>query len=186
MTEEQPYDVIGNHPGFELRRYPDHVVAETRTQGSFEGVGNTAFRHLVGYIGGRNSRSEKVAMTAPVVQEADSGAASEPASGPGRYVVGFVMPAGFELDGAPEPTDPLVQLRRVPAQTAAVLRFSGRWSRGRYQEHARRLQAAVEAAGLTPAGPMRFARYDPPWTPWFLRRNEVVLPVAAEGPTPAE
>lgn len=171
MTEQQPYEVVADHPGFQLRRYPEHVVAETRVTGSFEGAGNSSFRRLVGYIGGRNTQSRKVAMTAPVVQEAEDESA-------GRFVVGFVMPADFDLDGAPDPTDPDVRLRAVPAQTAAALRFSGRWTRERYDEHARRLLAAVEGAGLEVVGPPRFARFDPPWTPWFLRHNEVVVPVA--------
>ena len=171
MTEQQPYAVLREYPDFELRRYPDHVVAETRVTGTFEGAGNTSFRRLVRYIGGRNTQSRKVAMTAPVVQETEDEEA-------GRFVVGFVMPAGFELDGAPEPTDDDVRLRAVPAQTAAALTFSGRWTRGRYDEHARRLLAALAEAGLEVVGPPRFARFDPPWTPWFMRRNEVVVPVA--------
>ena len=170
MTEEQTYDVVAKYPDFELRRYAEHVVAETRVSGSFEGVGTTSFRRLVGYIGGRNAQSQKVAMTAPVIQEAED-------EKPGSYVVSFVMPTGLDLQHAPEPTDSAVRLRTVPAQTAAVLRFSGRWSRGRYEEHARRLTAALETAGLTVDGPLRFARFDPPWTPWFRRRNEVVAPV---------
>ena len=171
MTEEQPYEVVREHPEFELRRYPEHVVAETRVTGSFEGAGNASFRRLVGYIGGRNTQSRKVAMTAPVVQEAEDEEA-------GRFVVGFVMPAGFDLAGAPDPTDDDVRLRAVPAHTAAALRFSGRWSRGRYDEHERRLRAALAEAGVEVVGPARFARFDPPWTPWFLRHNEVVIPVA--------
>ncbi len=171
MTEEQPYDVVQEHPGFELRRYPGHVVAETRVTGSFESAGNTSFRRLVGYIGGRNTQSRKVAMTAPVLQEADTEV--------GHYVVSFVMPGSFELDAAPAPTDGTVRLRAIPAQTAAALRFSGRWSQSRYDEHARRLLAAVAEAGLEVDGAMRFARFDPPWTPWFLRHNEVVVPVVA-------
>ena len=141
MTEQQPYDVVRDHPDFQLRRYPDHVVAETRVTGSFEGAGNTSFRRLVGYIGGRNTQARKVAMTAPVVQEADDETG-------GRFVVGFVMPAGFDLDSAPDPTDPDVQLRAVPAHTAAALRFSGRWTRHRYDEHARRLLDALDEAGV--------------------------------------
>jgi hypothetical protein len=169
VTEEQPYDVVREYPGFELRWYPDHVVAETRVTGSFEGAGNTSFRRLVGYIGGRNSQSRKVAMTAPVLQESEEEV--------GRYVVSFVMPASFDLDAAPGPTDGQVRLRAIPAQTAAALRFSGRWSQARYDEHAQRLLAAAEGAGLYIDGPLRFARFDPPWTPWFLRHTEVVVPV---------
>lgn len=172
MTEEQPYEVVKHYPDFELRRYPEHVVAETRVKGSFEGVGNKAFMRLVGYISGRNRQSRKVAMTAPVVQQAEDDEA-------GRYLVSFVMPTGFDLEAAPEPSDPDVRLRRIPAQTAAALRFSGRWSRGRYEDNARRLLAALDTAGLEVDGPLRFARFNPPWTPWFLRRNEVVAPVAA-------
>lgn len=170
MTEQQHYEVVREYSDFELRRYPDHVVAETRVTGSFEGAGNASFRRLAGYIGGRNAASRKVAMTAPVVQEAEDEAA-------GRFVVGFVMPAELDRASAPDPSDPDVQLRSVPAQTAAALRFSGRWTRERYDEHARRLYAALDAAGIEAVGPPRFARFDPPWTPWFLRRNEVVVPV---------
>jgi effector-binding domain-containing protein len=174
VTEHQPYDVVEQHPDFELRRYPAHVVAETRVTGSFEGAGNASFRRLAGYIGGRNTQSRKVAMTAPVLQEAEEEA--------GRYVVSFVMPDSFDLDAAPAPTDGAVRLRAIPAETAAALRFSGRWTQGRFDEHAQRLLAAVEAAGLEVDGPLRFARFDPPWTPWFLRHNEVVVPVVPPAP----
>lgn len=168
MTEHQPYDVVQTHPDFEVRRYPAHVVAETRVRGSFEGVGNTSFRRLVGFIGGRNASSEKVAMTAPVIQAEDDA---------GSYVVSFVMPADFDLPRTPEPTDPDVTLRAVTAHTAAALRFSGRWSRERFEEHAQRLVRHLALAGIEVAGPAAFARFDPPWTPWFLRHNEVVVPI---------
>lgn len=137
MTEEQTYDVVKEYPDFELRWYPEHVVAETRVEGSFATVGNTSFRRLVGYISGRNADSQKVAMTAPVLQEAEDEKAAS-------YVVRFVMPTGLDLQHAPEPTDGDVQLRTIPAQTAAALRFSGRWTQGRYEERANRLQAALK------------------------------------------
>lgn len=167
MTEQQPYDVLETYPAFELRRYPEHLVAETEVGAPFELAGNLAFPRLARYIGGHNRGSRKVAMTAPVVQE-DQG---------GRFVVGFVMPADIPVDQLPAPTDPAVRTRVVPAQTAAALRFSGRWSRTSYQRKERRLLAAVAEAGLRVVGPPRYARYDPPWTPWFRRRNEVVVPV---------
>lgn len=167
MTEEQPYAVVEERAGFELRRYPEHVVAETRVRASFEDAGSKAFRRLAGYLGGHNARSETMAMTAPVLQEVESS---------GAYAVSFVLPKGLPVPAA-EPADRDVRLRTVPAQTAAALRFSGRWSRRRYDEHATRLLAALQTAGLEVDGPLRFARFDPPWTPWFLRRNEVVAPV---------
>lgn len=171
MTEQQVYEVIGEYPDFELRRYPDHLVAEIEVGGPFELAGNVAFPKLARYIGGHNRSSRKLAMTAPVVQEqAPQGR---------RYVVGFVMPAGVTAEDLPDPLDSAVHTRVVPAETAAALRFSGRWSRGSFERRAAELLAALDAAGLDVVGRPRYARFDPPWTPWFLRRNEVVVPVAA-------
>lgn len=185
MTEQQPYDVLERRDGFELRRYPAHLVAEVEVDGSFSDSGNRAFGALAGFIGGRNSARTTVAMTAPVVQEQAGGTrismtspvVQQPGARPGRYVVGFVMPSGFTEETLPMPTDPRVRIRTVPEQVAAAVQFRGRWTEKLYAEHAETLRRAVAAAGLAPSGPMRFARFDPPWTPWFRRRNEVVLPV---------
>lgn len=184
MTEQQRFSVVATFPQFELRRYDACVVAEVAVGGSSEGAGNRAFGRLVGYIGGRNHAGRKLAMTAPVVQEQ-----------PGRriamtapvvqqehgdlHIVGFVMPAGETLDTLPDPTDASVSLRAVPGEYAAALRYSGRWTESAYLKRVMRLQDAVARAGLTVTGPSRWARFDPPWTPAFLRHNEVVLPVAA-------
>ena len=169
MTEQQPYEVLKQYPGFELRRYPEHLVAEVDVTGPFGVAGNLAFPRLARYIGGHNRTSRKVAMTAPVVQEQD------PRSG--VFVVGFVMPSDLAADDVPEPEDTSVRTRLVPAQTAAALTFSGRWSRSSYEARNEELLNLVARAGLTVAGRPRYARFDPPWTPWFLRRNEVVIPV---------
>ena len=179
MTEQQPYEVLAEYPDFELRRYPDHLVAEIEVGGPFELAGNVAFPRLARYIGGHNRSSRKMAMTAPVVQE------QAPRSR--RYVVGFVMPADVTAEELPAPVDSKVHTRRVPAETAAAVRFSGRWSRSSYEKRAAQLLAALEAAGLEVVGAPRYARFDPPWTPWFLRRNEVVLRVApGPGRTPGK
>jgi hypothetical protein len=169
MTEQQPYEVLKQYAGFELRRYPEHLVAEVDVTGPFGVAGNLAFPRLARYIGGHNRASRKVAMTAPVVQEQD------PRSG--VFVVGFVMPSDLAADDVPEPEDTSVRTRLVPAQTAAALTFSGRWSRSSYEARNEELLDLLARAGLTVAGRPRYARFDPPWTPWFLRRNEVVIPV---------
>lgn len=173
MTEHQPYEVLQRYSGFELRRYPEHVVAETDVTAPFGVAGNLAFPKLARYIGGHNRASRKVAMTAPVVQEQD------PRSG--VFVVGFVMPSDMAPDDLPEPLDTAIRTRRIPAQTAAAVTFSGRWSRSSYQAHTNELLAMVARAHLEVAGPPRYARFDPPWTPWFLRKNEVVIPVRDPG-----
>ncbi len=169
MTEQQPYEVLKQYPGFELRRYPEHLVAEVDVTGSFGVAGNLAFPKLARYIGGHNRASRKVAMTAPVVQEQD------PRSG--VFVVGFVMPSGIAADDVPQPLDSSVRTRRIPAQTAAALTFSGRWSRSTYEARTEELLDLLAKAQLSVVGRPRYARFDPPWTPWFLRKNEVVIPV---------
>jgi hypothetical protein len=185
VTENQKYQVLEQFPRFEVRQYPAHVVAEVDVTGSFESAGNQGFRPLVSYIGGQNIAhtkvhgtspstqtevaTERIAMTAPVVQHAADEA--------GKYVVSFVMPNGSELDSLPAPSDPKVRLREIPPHKAAVLRFTGRWSAGSYDEKAAMLRSMLAEQGFSLNGPMRFARYDPPWTPWFMRRNEVIAPI---------
>ncbi|MEH0970648.1 heme-binding protein [Micromonospora sp. CPCC 205546] len=175
MTEQQPYRVVARHPGFELRRYPPHLVAEVRAEGAFEQAARDAFRPLGAYLRGadrsrRASSRETIALTVPFVQEEGDR--------PGHWLVWLVMPGGFDTDTLPEPADPRVRVRAVPSQLAAATRFSGRWTARAFERRATALGRAVTAAGLSPAGAVRYARFDPPWKPWFLRHNEVVLPVA--------
>ncbi len=181
MTEQQPYEVAERRDGFELRRYPAHLVAEIEVAGSFDQAPNRAFGPLARYLNGANrsrriatvmqqaAGPEKIAMTAPVVQQA--------AGRPGRYLVQFVMPSHLTAETLPVPQDARVRTREIPPQLAAAVRFSGRWTHKAFEERAAALRRAVAASGLRPAGPIRYARFNPPWTPWFARRNEVVLPV---------
>ena len=191
MTERQRFEVLTRFPGFELRRYPAHLVAEVEVDSSFLDAGNRAFGMLAGFIGGRNSTGGTVAMTAPVVQQASARIAmtspvvQEPGHGPGRHLVAFVMPAEFSADTLPTPTDPRIRIREVPAQVAAARAFTGRWSERIYRHQLAELRRQVDRAALDVVGPPRFARFNPPWTPWFLRHNEVVLPVA-DPTTPQE
>jgi hypothetical protein len=188
MTEQQPFELIRRYPHFELRRYPDYVVAEVTVTADFDRAGNAAFRHLFNYISGSNNARQKLAMTAPVLQEPgprklamttpvlQSGPV--PGSGePAEYSVAFVLPAGVTADGAPGPADPMVRIRAVPGSLAAVLGFSGSGSASAFQKRNDGLQAALTLAGLTPVGTPRVARFDPPFKPWFLRHNEVVQDV---------
>jgi hypothetical protein len=203
MTEQQPYDVVRRSAKFELRRYPSHVVAEVEVLAPFDRAGNAAFRRLFRYISGANTARRSVAMTAPVVQGmGGSGrAASETVAmtapmvqrGPvgtdiaeeHHYLVAFVLPADMTEDTAPAPTDPGIVIRSVPASLAAVVRFSGSGSAAAFAKRTSELCDAAHAAGLTPVGTPRFARFDPPYMPWVLRRNEVVQDVAEDPGRPA-
>jgi hypothetical protein len=188
MTAQQPYQIVRGYDDFEVRRYPEHLLAEVLVEGSFKEAGNIAFRSLFSYISGGNRSKQKVAMTAPVVQDAapEKIAMTGPVvqqgiegktgyTGKPKFRVAFVLPEGFTVETAPIPTDPDVHLRTVPESIAAAIRYSGRWSAVSYQRHLETLRGALRAAGLTPTGTPRFARFDPPFKPWFIRHNEILL-----------
>ncbi|MGF0224933.1 SOUL family heme-binding protein [Dietzia natronolimnaea] len=184
MTERQPYEVVERYPEFELRRYPSHAVAEVPVHGSFGSTGNQAFRALFKYVTGHNESAGSIAMTAPVVQEspgfekiAMTAPVVQTEADGGEHVVAFVLPASLTAATAPVPTDPRVRVRQVPERIAAAVRYSGRWSASAYRRHLTELEAAIGRAGLVATGLPRYARFDPPFTPWFLRRNEVVQDV---------
>jgi hypothetical protein len=185
-VEEPEYEVLKSHGDFEIRRYEAMIIVETRVDSDFEQAGNEAFRRLFNYISGDNAAtaeismtapviqepsSEKIAMTAPVVQEADE-------SG---WRVAFVLPAEYSWGTAPQPTEPRVSLRLVPERTVAVVRFSGTWGEDRFADREGELRAQLAKHGLQPVGEAVYARYNPPFTPWFMRRNEVMIPVATDG-----
>ena len=178
--EEPDYEVIRKFDNVELRRYAPYVVAEVVLDTSAEDAGSQAFPILAGYIFGKNKGEKKFAMTAPVTQTAvpvrmDMTAPVTQAAVVGGVRVQFVLPKGVTLATAPEPIDPRVQLRVVPAGTWAVIRYSGTWSQANYLEHLSELKASLEAVGVATQGEPVLARYNAPFTPWFMRRNEIWL-----------
>ncbi len=183
MTEQQKYDVVSEYDGWELRRYPAHLVAEVHVHGDFDEAVNKGFRSLASFIFGDNVGKQKVAMTAPVVQAPVSQKIAMTApvvheSTGEDHVVAFVMPAEFTKETLPQPTDTNVRIREVPEESAAVRQFSGRSTEAKFAEQLSGLMSRVqERPNLVILGPPRYARFDPPWKPGFLRRNEVLLPV---------
>lgn len=178
--EEPKYEVIRQIDTVELRQYASYAVAEVVLDATAEDAGNRAFPILAGYIFGKNKGQRKFAMTAPVTQTAapvkmDMTAPVTQAAVPGGMRVQFVLPEGVTLESAPEPLDPRVQLRLVPASQWAAIRYSGTWSQVNYDEHLGKLQAALAAAGVATQGQPVLARYNRPMTPWFMRRNEIWL-----------
>lgn len=183
--EEPAYDVIRTLDDVELRQYAPYVVAEVRIEADAEKAGNLAFPILAGYIFGKNKGEKKFEMTAPVTQVAapqrlEMTAPVTQAAVPGAagsYVIQFVLPKGVTLASAPEPLDPRVYLREVPASRIAAIRYSGFWSDANYAEHLDKLRSVLKTAGVDTAGEPVFSRYNPPFMPWFLRRNEIWLSV---------
>ncbi len=168
MTEQQEYTVLATYPDAELRDYPRCTVADVTLTGSAERVGNRAFGPLVRYISAKN-----LAMTAPVLQ------AETP--GENEWTVSFVLPGGRALTDYPVPDDAQVRLREVPRHLAMASRWTGRWSYATVEKRTQVLRELIAAQGLRALGPPVWARYDPPWKPWFARRNEVLIEV--EGST---
>ena len=180
--EEPDYEVLRKLDNVELRQYAPYVVAEVVLNATADEAGNQAFPILAGYIFGKNKGEKKFAMTAPVTQTAvpvkmEMTAPVTQSAVAGGMRVQFVLPKGVTLASAPEPLDPRVQLRLVPAGQWAVIQYSGTWSQSNYEEHLALLKAALDRAGVATQGEPVLARYNAPFTPWFLRRNEIWLAV---------
>jgi len=180
------YKVAKEYDDFELRKYDSYLVAEVEVKSDLEGASYKAFRTLFEFIDGNNVRSEEIAMTSPVVQEPSeegekiamtSPVVQEPSGKEKTYKVGFVMPGKYTLETLPKPADPKVKIRKVPERLVAVRRYSGTWSESNYRENEKALLEAIKEAGLETAGDPVWARYDPPWSLWFNRRNEVMVEV---------
>ena len=185
-AEETKYTVISQTNNFELREYPPQIVAETEVQASLEDAGNKAFRRLFNYISGDNRAQEKISMTSPVTQKASSEkiAMTSPVaqqSTAGGQMVSFMMPDSYTMDTIPVPDDPNVKVRQIPARRMACVQYSGGWSEKRYLRYLAELESWIEENGFQTLGKPIWARYNPPFTPWFMRRNEILIPVDSEG-----
>jgi hypothetical protein len=179
---EAAYTVVKKDDKFEIRDYEPHILAEIIVEGDLEQAGNKAFNRLFGYISGDNLSRDKIEMTAPVSQEPrgekikmTAPVSLQPAGE--RWAVSFMMPAAYTLETLPEPEDREISLRQVPARRMAAVRYSGFWSAKNYLRHKEELESWINAQGLTILGDSIWARYNAPFTLWFLRRNEILIPV---------
>jgi len=179
-VEEAEYTVLTQQDDFEIREYGPSIVAEVLVKGDFKAASNKAFRKLFKFISGDNTRQSKIAMTAPVSQTAESekiamtAPVGQQASADG-WLVSFMMPASYTMETIPVPTDPEVNLRAIPAYRAVAIEYSGTWSEKNYQKHLERLRQWAEEEKLITRGEPVWARYNSPFTPWFMRRNEILI-----------
>jgi hypothetical protein len=169
---------------FEVRRYSARTIAKTQVEGDWTGAGNEGFRRLAAYIFGKNHRKAGIAMTAPVGQQKGASIPMTAPVGQRRegttWTVSFTMPAGESLATLPQPDDARVVLEELPPVEVAIVRFSGRWTDAAMREKSDALRRWVASRDLRALGEPEVNRYDPPFKPWFLRRNEVWLPVASD------
>ncbi len=180
--EKAKYDVVESDLEFEIRRYAPQIVAETFVEGEFEKVGNEGFRRLYDYISGNNRKKESISMTAPVTQEGESQkiAMTAPVNQVrenNKWRITFLMPSNYSMEELPEPLDDRVVLKEDPERIFAAIKYSGTWSKARYVEKKSLLEDFIAGRGLKVSGEAIWARYDPPFMPWFLRRNEVLIPI---------
>ncbi len=189
--ETPAYTVESKQEGFEVRRYEGRLVAEVEVEGDPNTASNAGFRILANFIFGANEARSEVAMTAPVDRrraetiEMTAPVDRRASKGKGegedeRWVITFTMPSKYTKDTLPTPTDSRITIRELPATSYAVVRFSGAPTEKTVQRRIRELEAAVAEAGYETRGEAVYARYDPPWTLGFLRRNEILIEIVVE------
>ena len=182
-VEEPDYQIIDRELDFEIRHYKEYLVAEVSLNGDFSSSGGQAFRILAGYIFGDNtakqkmnmtspvesqsSLSEEMAMTAPVISIADNG----------NYIYRFVMEKKYTLDSLPVPNNSRIKLKKINPRFMAVKKYSGTWSEENYNEQKKELLEYLNKKNIPVIGLPIFARYNAPFVPWFLRRNEVMIEI---------
>lgn len=163
--ETAPYRVVAKDGPYELRAY-DGFHTATIDSSSWQGSGG--FSQIFQYISGSNETSEKISMTTPVLNEI----------APGQSTTEFVMPASYNEKTLPEPSDPSIRIRYHQPCLAAVIRFSGSVNDEKIEKNRILLSNWIQRKGMETLGALRLARYNPPFIPPFLRRNELLLDVA--------
>lgn len=193
-VEEPKYSVLEQSGEFELRYYAPLILAQVQVTGDLDTASSQGFRLIAAYIFGKNQVNDKISMTAPVTMESKSDFASQKIAmtapvtievnnpknkdiGNNQWVVSFVMPSEYTLATLPMPLDSQVQIREIPAQKKAVITFSGFYNQDKVLEKTKVLEAQIESRHLQAIGEPQFARYNPPWTLPFMRRNEIIIQV---------
>jgi hypothetical protein len=164
------YEVIEADGAIEIRSYPALVAAEVTRIGNRDEAVRSGFGPLAGYIFAKERPGYKIAMTAPVTQTSEGT----------TWTVRFIMPSSYTLDQLPRPSDADVQLRELPPARRAAIRFSGWWSDELFKTEDAKLRDWLSKRGLTPPGTPTFAYYNDPFTPGFLRRNEILYDLPPE------
>lgn len=189
-TEEPSYTVLAQADEFELRRYDAQLVAQTWVTGDQNAASREGFKILADYIFGNNTassgESNKIAMTAPVTMQPETKKNNEsqkiamtaPVSmqqADGQWRVQFTMPSQYTMATLPKPNNPNITIKEIPAQTYGVIKFSGLAGSKKVAAKTEKLQSWMESQKLTTTGDPELARYNPPWTLPFMRRNEVMI-----------
>jgi len=184
-TEEPVFSLIYKENNFEVREYAPRIIAQVKIIGNFDEASSAGFRSLADFIFGNNSinnESEKISMTAPVVAEPTS--EKIPMTTPvlaeeknNEWLISFVMPKEYSFKTLPKPNNSEVTLTTLPKEKFAVIIFSGLVRESSYDEKVKLLNNFIEKQDLKTSGSVQIARYNPPWTLPFFRRNELMIKV---------
>jgi len=186
-TEEPKFSIIEKSEPFELRAYAPQLVAEVKVEGDLDAASSQGFRLIAAFIFGQNQVSEKISMTVPVgIETAQSTkiamtvpvgieASKDSAKGINQWVFSFVMPSEYTMATLPKPLNPLVTIRELPAQKRAAITFSGFYNDAKVLEKTKALEEWVKSKQWQTIGSPQFARYNPPWSIPFMRRNEILI-----------
>lgn len=168
-VESAPYTLIKSDStlNIELRNYDSMILVSTSMP---PGERNRAFRRLFNYIAGNNDGQKEIAMTAPVFMDQKNTTKPKPA-------MSFVMPASFDFENTPKPTDPNVWLEKVEDYKVAAITFSGTLSDSNVQEQQALLQQWITANQLIAKGQPIMAAYNGPLTLPMFRKNELLIRV---------
>jgi hypothetical protein len=182
-TADQPdYRILNDYGHIQIRQYPALVVAQTEVAADYKNSSSQGFQRLARYIFGGNKKHQKIAMTAPVIQEqeAETMAMTAPVIQQKMgavWLMAFVLPQAYSLSNAPEPLDSAIVIEEIPGKKVAVIRYSGSLSEQGIEEKSEELKNWLGKQGYKVISPSRSAAYDPPWTLPFLRRNEIHIDI---------
>jgi hypothetical protein len=175
-----------------LRAYAPQLIAEVKVEGDLDKASSQGFRLIAAFIFGQNQVSEKIAMTTPVGIESNDQQKSakiamtvpvgvesaKPEKGvANQWIISFVMPSEYTLETLPKPLNSQVKIRQLPAEIKAAITFSGFYSEDTVLEKTKALEDWIKTKNMQAIGSPQFARYNPPWTLPFMRRNEVIMRV---------
>ena len=182
--EEPKYQLVETFEKIEVRSYFEYWVAEVEVTGDRNEAGSAGFKLLAAYIFGKNLGNHNISMTAPVIQtehippELGTSLITQSYEGSHRkWTIQFTMPSKFTLETLPKPKNSRVHLKLIPRKKVAVVTYSGRWTEANYQENLEVLKATLEKGKFTPVGEPFWARYNAPYTLWFLRKNEILIQI---------
>ncbi len=170
MTQEMPYTLVKKIGQLEIRRYPEVILAKVMNNRDDSGFGL-----LFQYISGENKKQQKIAMTAPVITSERIPMTTPVVTG--KNSMAFVLPAFYKKETAPQPTNPAVTIVVEPEKDMAVLRFSGRTTQALVERNIQKLKTLLQEQAMQMNAEPVLMRYNSPFTPGFLRRNEVAVKI---------